>query len=194
MACLKVVMFAFLLFFPIKAFGNDPRTEARWNVGFVASLHKQMRLGKHQKSGAELLLFHIQFSTRLHDFQKSPFSKLDLVLVGTVGQSLHPKKNGIYGFEELARFYLKPKKQIEPFFEAGAGVNEFHLKIPELGSTFEFSLQAGGGIKYHLKNHQNFAYIAGYKITHYSNSGVVRPNQGINLSTVFVGITFTPKK
>lgn len=72
------------------------------------------------------------------------------------------------------------KSGLIPFFEAGAGLNLIShngIKDRKFGGCFIFSIMAGAGIEFKLKNHPiKFSY----RYRHLSNGGVYSPNEGID--------------
>jgi len=73
-----------------------------------------------------------------------------------------------------------------PFVDAGAGVTATGIGAPDLSGTFEFNLQAGGGVQWFLK--ENLAVTFEARYTHWSCAGIHEPNFGLNGVTGLLGI------
>jgi opacity protein-like surface antigen len=59
---------------------------------------------------------------------------------------------------------------------------------PDLSGTFEFNLQAGGGIQWFVKD--NIAISIEGRYVHWSCAGISNPNLGLNGATGFLGLAF----
>jgi hypothetical protein len=89
----------------------------------------------------------------------------------------------VYNFETSGR--------IIPFLELGAGILYTDLDPKGFGSCFDFTPQAGLGIRYRL-GHDTFLRFS-YRVHHISNGGIDRDNNvGINSHFFSVGISFFP--
>ena len=68
-------------------------------------------------------------------------------------------------------------------FATGTGIGP-----PDLSGTFEFNLQAGGGVQWFLK--PNMALTLDVHYTHWSCAGISEPNKGLNGVTGLLGVAF----
>jgi hypothetical protein len=77
-----------------------------------------------------------------------------------------------------------------PFVEGGEGVLYSNLLGERLGSRFQFSSQAGGGLHWFID--KNLAMTAAYRLRHISNGGITRQNSGLNTDFYMIGVTYFP--
>jgi lipid A 3-O-deacylase len=75
-----------------------------------------------------------------------------------------------------------------PFVHGGVGATLTDIRGPDLGSIFQFNLQAGVGIHWFWR--ENAAFTAQYRYMHLSNAGIRQPNQGVNAHAVFIGASW----
>ena len=71
-------------------------------------------------------------------------------------------------------------ERVKPYLEAGIGVAAFrHTRVEErnLSTVFQFEDRLGVGLRYRNQ-------VLGLRAVHYSNAGIKRPNDGINLYTL----------
>ena len=198
---------------PVKAQTNDTDTQASsasqstqdpWafknrfgHYGFEMGFSKEIKLNNAQTSNVGLLTFRPQYTIRLGDLPKNRvFYRFELVTEPTAIIAFRPHLAGIYGLNEIVRLDFPPvgrEKRLIFYVDAGAGVNQFNLKVPqELTGKFQFSLQFGPGFKYRLKN-SRWAVGCALKGTHFSDNGIHKPNQGINLPDLSCGMDYLPK-
>ncbi len=102
------------------------------------------------------------------------------------GGQYYPRGAYLFGLTPLLRYNIATGSRWMPFMDAGAGVSATDIGRPDLGSVFEFNLQAGAGCHYFLK--QNLALTLQYRIIHLSNARIATPNLGANASLVYLGI------
>lgn len=98
----------------------------------------------------------------------------------------NPSGAYLFGLTPLLRYNIATGSRWMPFMDAGAGVSATDIGRPDLGSVFEFNLQAGAGCHYFLK--QNLALTLQYRYIHLSNARIATPNLGVNTSLVYLGI------
>ena len=79
-----------------------------------------------------------------------------------------------------------------PFVEGGEGVLYSDLLRERLGSRFQFSSQAGGGLHWFLD--EDLAVTAAYRLRHMSNGGIDRQNSGLNTDFYMIGVTYFPRR
>ncbi|MDH5762794.1 MAG: acyloxyacyl hydrolase [Nitrospinota bacterium] len=86
--------------------------------------------------------------------------------------------------------FLNPERSWAPFLFAGVGGSwgDWFQESKELATSFEFILQAGAGMEYHLDNGTSFNI--NYRLWHLSNSNVKSPNIGINAHIFSLGFSF----
>jgi len=88
----------------------------------------------------------------------------------------------------LASFRLSyGDAKIRPYLEAGLGGALFdHTSLgnKKLSTAFQFSQYVGLGVEF-----VNRWYI-GYQYSHYSNAGIKRPNNGLDLNQIVLGMRF----
>jgi hypothetical protein len=79
-----------------------------------------------------------------------------------------------------------------PFLEGGEGILYTDLRGERLGTRFQFSSQAGGGIHWFLQ--RDTALTLSYRIRHISNAGISEENRGLNTHFFTLGVSFFPKR
>ena len=100
--------------------------------------------------------------------------------------------NWVWGFSPLMAQYkfLSPKRKWAPNILAGAGFsygNWNDLAEREIATEFEFLLHLGAGVEFY--NRAN-AWSLNYRLFHVSNSGIKRPNIGLNAHVFSLGMRF----
>ena len=75
-----------------------------------------------------------------------------------------------------------------PFVEAGGGVSYTDIGRPDLGTDFEFNLQAGMGIEYFFC--PNLAATLQARYLHISNASIESPDHGANAMVFLVGLAW----
>ena len=85
----------------------------------------------------------------------------------------------------LLRQHLTNGGRLCPFVEVGAGVAGTTLRIPELGGSFQFVLQAGVGVRVAAGRRESLT--AGIRFYHLSNAGLRSPNTSLNNGLITVG-------
>lgn len=88
-----------------------------------------------------------------------------------------------YRFINLSRSWA-------PYVFAGIGGSwsEWFQESEEIGTAFEFILQAGAGIEYYFENGKSINFS--YRLWHLSNSNIKSPNTGLNAHVFSLGFTF----
>lgn len=109
-----------------------------------------------------------------------------------LAQLTHRGHESLLGFSPLMVQYkfLKPGRKWAPTFLAGAGFstqNWDNQAIDELGSEFQFLLHLGGGIEVFR---ELGSYSFNYRLFHVSNSGIKKPNIGLNAHIFSLGYRF----
>ena len=86
--------------------------------------------------------------------------------------------------------FLSPKRRWAPNILAGAGFSLTDwddIAEREIKGDFQFLLHAGAGLEYFK---EKGAYSINYRLFHISNSGIKRPNIGLNAHLFTVGMRF----
>jgi len=138
------------------------------------------------------------------------FPNFEYNLTGVIGQDAwyegalywHTELNAAYltnhGGNYLAGFspimfeykFLDPKRSWAPNILGGAGfsfTNWDDVAYRELGSPFEFLLHIGAGLEFFQKEG---SFSINYRLFHVSNSGIARPNIGVNAHVFTLGVKF----
>ena len=107
------------------------------------------------------------------------------------GMQFHPAVDTdgwLVGLSPHLRYYFATGTRWVPFADIGAGVTATGIEPPDLSGTFEFNLQAGGGVLYFLRNNLAVSMEAHY--LHISCGGLHDPNLGLNGVTGMLGLEF----
>lgn len=104
------------------------------------------------------------------------------------GAQFSPNNEWFVGLTPHLRYNFATGTRWIPFADAGAGVTATGIGPPDLSGTFEFNLQAGGGIHWFLKD--NVALTAEGRYVHWSCAGLHKPNLGLNGVMGILGLTF----
>jgi lipid A 3-O-deacylase len=104
------------------------------------------------------------------------------------GGQTRPENGYVVGLAPLLRYNFATGTRLMPFVDAGAGVTATDIGHPDLGSVFEFNLQCGIGINYFWC--ENSALAFQYRLIHFSNAGIKRPNLGVNENMFYLGMSW----
>jgi lipid A 3-O-deacylase len=104
------------------------------------------------------------------------------------GAQFHPRRAYLAGALPLLRYDFATGTRWVPFANAGAGVAATDIRGRDLSTTFEFTLQAGGGVNYFWRD--NAALTFQYRFVHLSNAGIKSPNFGVNTSMFCLGLSW----
>src|SRR5579872_3070803 len=104
------------------------------------------------------------------------------------GAQFHPRHAYVVGATPVLRYNFATGTRWVPFFDAGLGPSATDIGHPDLGSTFEFNLQAGPGVRFFWR--KDVALTFQSRFLHLSNGGIKTPNQGVNTVTFSTGITW----
>lgn len=100
-------------------------------------------------------------------------------------------KESVYGLGLMPvglQWNFRPSQQLQPFVSLSAGFVNFQKSVPLPDETkFNFALEAGTGVEYHLG--RVTAVQVGIKLHHISNAGRGKANPGINSAIPYAGIT-----
>lgn len=111
--------------------------------------------------------------------------ELRLELFG--GSEFSPTHSWIVGLTPHVRYDFATGTRWVPFVDVGAGVTGTGISAPDLGSSFEFNLQSGGGVHYFIRRDLALTIEAHY--LHVSCAGITSPNLGLNGVTGMIGLT-----
>lgn len=103
------------------------------------------------------------------------------------GGQFRPDAAYFIGVTPLVRYNFTPGGRWVPFITMGAGATATDIRNGDLSTTFEFNLQAGGGLHWFIRDH--WALTAQYRFIHLSNAGLKFPNLGLNTSTLLLGVS-----
>jgi opacity protein-like surface antigen len=92
----------------------------------------------------------------------------------------------LFGIIPFARYNFMTHTQWVPFVEAGAGIDYTDIGLPDLGSEFNFTLQAGIGVHRFLC--RNLALTLESRFMHISNGGTASPNRAVDTPVLLVGL------
>lgn len=152
------------------------------DVGLDLTVAKQAK-GRGE-SDARMAFLHLQLFNRLHP-------NFDLMNEMTVGRLENPVHGYIIGINEVGRVSFSGARKSSFFADIGFGVNYFgpHKGVPEVTGPMQFSIVMGAGYRFNPKN-KPVAYTFSYRVTHFSNAETMKPNVGLNLHTVSIGVIF----
>lgn len=119
-----------------------------------------------------------------HWYRGNPEFRLELF----TGAQFAPGSEWLVGLTPHLRYDFATGTRWIPFVDAGAGVTATGIGPPDLSGTFEFNLQAGGGVLWYLKD--NMALTVNAHYLHFSCAGLHAPNLGLNGVTGMLGITY----
>jgi hypothetical protein len=104
------------------------------------------------------------------------------------GGQTRPDNGYVVGIAPILRYNFATGTRLMPFLDAGAGVTATDIGTPDLGSVFEFNLQCGAGINYFWR--PTSALTFQYRLIHFSNAGIKRPNRGVNENMFYLGMSW----
>lgn len=89
----------------------------------------------------------------------------------------------------LLRYSFTATRAIAPFIEAGGGILGTTDAVPEDTSRFNFTPQAGVGIRWFPEERRTWTFAVRYH--HTSNAGLARRNPGINAVIGYLGFSWS---
>ncbi len=104
------------------------------------------------------------------------------------GAEFAPHEDWFVGLTPHLRYDFATGTRWVPFVDLGAGVTATSIGPPDLSGTFEFNLNAGGGVLWFIKD--NIAIDIEAKYVHWSCAGIHKPNLGLNGFGGMAGISF----
>src|SRR3989304_4482082 len=99
--------------------------------------------------------------------------------------SHNPDENFEFGVTPGLQYRYPFTEKLSGYLLVSAGPHYMSLVTREQENGFIFSDTIGGGLYYFLK--ENFALNLGYRFRHMSNSGLAKPNDGINTNFITFG-------
>ena len=103
------------------------------------------------------------------------------------GAQFSPTSEWFVGLTPHLRYNFATGTRWVPFCDGGAGVTATSIGPPDLGGTFEFNLQGGGGLYWFIKDNLALTLEAHY--VHWSCAGIRKPNFGLNGINGLLGLT-----
>ncbi len=161
----KSITFALGANYGIAAFGSDEAHDLA-----LASLTYGHMLGRVLGEG--------------HWYRGNPEFRLETF----TGAQFSPGTEWLVGLTPHLRYNLATGTRWVPFVDCGAGVTATGIGPPDLSGTFEFNLQAGGGVLFFLE--KNLAVTLDVHYTHWSCAGLHKPNLGLNGVTGMLGMSW----
>jgi lipid A 3-O-deacylase len=104
------------------------------------------------------------------------------------GAQFSPSSEWFVGLTPHLRYSFATGTRWIPFVDVGAGVTATSIGLPDLSGTFEFNLEAGGGVQWFLTD--DVALTAEVRLAHWSCAGIHQPNVGLNGVTGLLGLTY----
>jgi hypothetical protein len=104
------------------------------------------------------------------------------------GSQFSPESEWFVGLTPHLRYNFATGSRWIPFVDGGAGVIATSIDHPDLGGTFEFNLQFGGGVHWFIRDNVALAVESHY--CHWSCAGITKPNNGLNGIAGTVGVSF----
>jgi lipid A 3-O-deacylase len=121
---------------------------------------------------------------RGHWYEGNPEFRLELF----TGAQFSPSSQWLVGLTPHLRYNFATGTHWIPYGDFGAGVTATGIGPPDLSGTFEFNLQAGGGVLWFVK--ENVALTLDAHYVHWSCAGLHKPNLGLNGVTGMLGVAF----
>jgi hypothetical protein len=104
------------------------------------------------------------------------------------GLQVSPSRDWLVGLTPHLRYNFATGTRWIPFADAGAGVSATDIGPPDASGTFEFNLQANGGVHWFMRDDLALTFEVGY--VHLSCAGIHKPNLGINAVKGLFGVTW----
>jgi lipid A 3-O-deacylase len=139
----------------------------------------------------DLVLGRIYYGLMLSDVVgKNWFFRGNWEILGELfgGGQTRPENGYAVGVAALLRYNFATGTRLMPFVDAGVGATATDIGNPDLGSIFEFNLQCGVGLNYFWR--ENSALTFQYRLIHFSNAGIKRPNLGVNENMFYLGMSW----
>ncbi len=166
-------------------------------LGFVLGFGYTINIpaGPPDRSDLDFVYFYPQWRYNLTGIIGDSFYRGTLNYLFEAGGSVttYPSTKMLLGINPFLLEYrfLSPKRFWAPTFMLGTGgcYTDWRLEArKELGSFFEFTLQAGAGIEFFKKEKGSFSL--NYRFFHISNAGFKKPNIGLNAHLFTLGYSY----
>jgi hypothetical protein len=177
-----------LLVILILGVASSALADDKIRFGFDTGIARQHSVNEAQQSRVTMFFVHGQIIGILKNPSEQGFS-VALMVEPTIAQTMYPDKAIVFGINTMPRIMWGGSGRLRYFINSGAGINSFGLSIPELTGKMQFTLQFGGGIMFR-KLGEHKALTLEYRVTHFSNANTSKPNHGINLHTLLLGVNF----
>ena len=104
------------------------------------------------------------------------------------GAQFSPSDEWFVGLTPHLRYLFATGSRWIPIVDAGIGVTATSIGAPDLSGTFEFNLQAGGGVEWFITDSLALSLETHY--VHWSCAEIHKPNLGLNGVSGMVGVTY----
>jgi hypothetical protein len=126
-----------------------------------------------------------RFATVIPSYGRFQTTRRELVFEAPLTIFTTPEPAVAFGPSAVMRQHFARRGPVIPFAEAGVGFVLTNVSIPELGGPFQFSLQAGAGLRVPLR--ADSSLIFGARWYHLSNAGYRSPNSSLNNIMITAG-------
>ncbi len=92
------------------------------------------------------------------------------------------------GLSALLKYNIWTGTKLTPYLLGGGGLSYASIRVPQGGTNFNFTLQAGIGLHYALSQHGTLNLEWRYQ--HFSNGDISPPNPSLNASIFLIGFSF----
>jgi opacity protein-like surface antigen len=117
-----------------------------------------------------------------------PQGYTEFVMEPFVSYVPQPDTNAEFGLVLLSKFAYPLTPKVHPYIFAGGGVMYITQHLREQSTQYNFTPQLGVGVSLFLK--ENMALDVEWRWRHFSNAMIKRPNDGVNLKMIFVGVSW----
>ena len=104
------------------------------------------------------------------------------------GTQFSPSSDWLIGLAPHLRYNFATGTRWVPFIDGGLGVAATGIGKPDLGGTFEFTVQPSVGVHWFMRD--NLAVTCEAGGLHISSAGIHDPNLGVNCLTGMIGVTW----
>lgn len=162
-----------------------------WHVGFMAGFSIRHKIFQGRAANVHFAPLLPQIGYTVTDVH-GPFpvrGSLELILEPTFLITTSPSTTIGEGATLLVRYNVVTGTRWVPFFDVGAGILNWPLRLPRILATqFNFTLQGGPGLHYFATDH--LAITGQVRFHHISNGGIDSPNIGVNSSVYLLGVSY----
>jgi len=133
-----------------------------------------------------LLMWHLGMDLKKHiTWLENHRGSLSFFIETQFNPSHNPYDNFEFGISPGFQYRYPFTEKLSGYLLASVGPHYMSLVIRDQENGFIFSDAIGGGLYYFLN--ENFALNLGYRFRHMSNSGLAKPNDGINTNFITFG-------